>query len=416
MPSESNTGRIKMRPFQYNTISENLIVFFHTLRDDGFLIGSREIEDALIALNEIDVMNEATFKETLKIIVCTSKVERERFEYYFRQFIFNISANYDDRFTTTSVKKRETEDESESYEIQRKDENEPPEKDKSKQANNKESGEFVALLQDREEVGETEETALQRAINIIQKNPQVRKIFVPHYQFALMKQAARIFLTKTEYVNSRRKTIVSTGNTIDIRKTIRKSLSTGGIPIQPVLIGKRKKASRLLFFIDSSRSMANFSKIYVQFAFALSHFTNELEIFLFSTEIKNVTKQLRLKSDRRFPLLTLNENEWEGGTSIGESLSKFLYDEGNRLLTKDTICIIASDGLDAGEITYLQEAMRSIHDRSRFVLWFNPLLNMTGYEPTARGMNTALPFIDYLSEAVDADGMLKMAKNIQIKR
>lgn len=405
-----------MRPFQYNEMSDNLLHFFLRLREHGFLFGSREIADAFSALKTIDMLSETTFKETLKIIFCTSKVERECFEYLFRQYIYDPAADYDARFTTKLLRKKQEEDSFTTYELVAERENLSEQRQEGHTHDSHDQVEFIALFNEKDVAEEAEETALQRAINILHKHPRVRKITVPHYQFSVMQHAARLFLAKINTVHSRRKKVITSGNTFDIRKTLRKSLTTGGIPIEPVRIGKRQQRKKLLFFIDASRSMANFAKNYLQFAYALAYYTSDIEIFLFSTEIKKVTQYLRFYHERRFPVLTLNENVWEGGTCIGESLARFLYDEGSRLLTKNTLCIIASDGLDAGDLTYLQTAMQTIHERSRYVLWLNPLMNLTGYEPAARGMKTALPYIDLLAEAVDAQGMLQLAKKIQIKR
>jgi uncharacterized protein with von Willebrand factor type A (vWA) domain len=38
--------------------------------------------------------------------------------------------------------------------------------------------------------------------------------------------------------------------------------------------------------------------------------------------------------------------------------------------------------------------MRRIAERAHRVVWLNPLLGRTGYAPEARGMATALPYID----------------------
>ena len=75
---------------------------------------------------------------------------------------------------------------------------------------------------------------------------------------------------------------------------------------------------------------------------------------------------------------------------------------GPYLLKKNTIILIASDGLDAGKIDHLQWAMKEIYDRISSVIWLNPLLNIDGYEPVARAMKTALPYIDLFSEASNA--------------
>jgi uncharacterized protein with von Willebrand factor type A (vWA) domain len=43
--------------------------------------------------------------------------------------------------------------------------------------------------------------------------------------------------------------------------------------------------------------------------------------------------------------------------------------------------------------------MRAIRSRASRVLWLNPLLSDPRYEPTARGMAAALPYVDRLLPA-----------------
>ncbi len=74
---------------------------------------------------------------------------------------------------------------------------------------------------------------------------------------------------------------------------------------------------------------------------------------------------------------------WAGGTSIGACLRDFLRRFGDRMVGRDTVVMITSDGLDVGAPDMLRDAMRELHRRSAGVVWLNPLLETEGYEPTA---------------------------------
>jgi uncharacterized protein len=56
--------------------------------------------------------------------------------------------------------------------------------------------------------------------------------------------------------------------------------------------------------------------------------------------------------------------------------------------------LIFSDGWDRGEPELLRKEMTTINRSCYRVLWINPLLGGPSYEPTCRGMRTALPFVD----------------------
>jgi uncharacterized protein with von Willebrand factor type A (vWA) domain len=56
--------------------------------------------------------------------------------------------------------------------------------------------------------------------------------------------------------------------------------------------------------------------------------------------------------------------------------------------------VILSDGWDRGDPEALAEQMARIHRVAHRVVWVNPLKASPDYEPLARGMAAALPFVD----------------------
>ena len=85
---------------------------------------------------------------------------------------------------------------------------------------------------------------------------------------------------------------------------------------------------------------------------------------------------------------------WAGGTSIGACLRDFLRRFGDRMVGRDTVVMITSDGLDVGAPDMLRDAMRELHRRSAGVVWLNPLLETEGYggtQPTLFGVLLGCP-------------------------
>ncbi|HEU5249164.1 MAG TPA: VWA domain-containing protein, partial [Thermoanaerobaculia bacterium] len=93
--------------------------------------------------------------------------------------------------------------------------------------------------------------------------------------------------------------------------------------------------------------------------------------------------------------------DWSGGTRIGECLSEFVARYQDAMVDSKTVVLIFSDGLDRGDTALLASAMRSLHAKARKVIWLNPLLSDPRYEPTARGMKAALPYVDHFVPAHD---------------
>src|SRR6267378_2295701 len=106
---------------------------------------------------------------------------------------------------------------------------------------------------------------------------------------------------------------------------------------------------------------------------------------------------------------------WAGGTSIGACLADFLRRFGDRMVGRDTVVMIASDGLDVGEPEMLRDAMRDLHRRSAGVVWLNPLLETPGYEPTASGMRAARPYISTFAAVTDAASLARLSRIVHLR-
>jgi uncharacterized protein len=125
---------------------------------------------------------------------------------------------------------------------------------------------------------------------------------------------------------------------------------------------------------------------------ALRRVARQSEVFVFNTAL------VRL---RTLDNLGRDVPDWSGGTRIGECLAEFADRHLGALVDGRTVVLILSDGLDRGDVAPLADAMRAIRARARRVLWLNPLAGDLRYEPTARAMAAALPYVDRLLPAHD---------------
>jgi uncharacterized protein with von Willebrand factor type A (vWA) domain len=67
--------------------------------------------------------------------------------------------------------------------------------------------------------------------------------------------------------------------------------------------------------------------------------------------------------------------------------------------------MILSDGYDTGEPEVLASAMRELRRHCRRIVWLNPLTGRRGFEPSARGMQAALPYLDLLAPAHNLESL-----------
>ncbi|HSL66014.1 MAG TPA: VWA domain-containing protein, partial [Gaiellaceae bacterium] len=86
--------------------------------------------------------------------------------------------------------------------------------------------------------------------------------------------------------------------------------------------------------------------------------------------------------------------DWDGGTRIGDSVKTFLDRYGHGGLARGAVVVLCSDGLEVGDPEVLREQMERLARLAHRVIWLNPLKESPMYEPLARGMQAALPFVD----------------------
>jgi uncharacterized protein with von Willebrand factor type A (vWA) domain len=198
----------------------------------------------------------------------------------------------------------------------------------------------------------------------------------------------------------------------DLRSSYRRSLRTGG---ELVTLARRARAverPRLVFLVDTSGSMEAYSRFLLSFILSLRRAVPGAEAFAFNTELVHLTPLLQAHR-ARFSLdrLARGVPDWSGGTRIGACLNEFVQRHLGWVNPR-TVVVILSDGLDRGDVQQLQGAVEAIARRARRLVWLNPLRGDARYEPTAAGMEAALPFIDDFASAHDLASLAEVASRL----
>lgn len=200
---------------------------------------------------------------------------------------------------------------------------------------------------------------------------------------------------------SRRWRPVRRGRRINLRRSLRLSLKTGGEIVELSFKKRRPKRTKLVVICDVSGSMDIYSRLLLQFIYGLQNSFARVESFVFATSLTRITGHLRNKTyERALERLSAKVQGWSGGTRIGESLAAFNA-EWLRRIDKRTVVIILSDGWDTGEPEQLAATLAQLQKRAGRLIWLNPLLGSSGYEPLTRGMQAALPFVNVFAPAHD---------------
>ena len=230
---------------------------------------------------------------------------------------------------------------------------------------------------------------------------------------AALGRAARRFARAQATLPGRRWQPGGSGR-VDLRRSLRRSLATGGLPLRLSQRSRRPGRPRLVLLLDVSRSMDGHTAALLRFAHALQGRRAAVETYLFSTSLARATPLL-LHADfgRALAALAPLLGRWSGGTRIGQCLSAFEAGPGAALLTPQTVLVIASDGWDMGEPRLVGEAMARLRRRCAAVLWLNPLAGAPGFQPSAGGMAAALPYVDLLAPAGSAAELLRLPERLQ---
>ena len=144
-----------------------------------------------------------------------------------------------------------------------------------------------------------------------------------------------------------------------------------------------------------------YSRLLLQFVYGLQNSFAKVESFVLATSLARITGELRNKTyERALDRLSSGVQGWSGGTRIGASLAAFNV-QWLRRIDRRTVVIILSDGWDTGEPEQLAAALSLLKDRAGRVVWLNPLLGSSTYQPLTRGMQAALPFVNVFAPAHD---------------
>jgi uncharacterized protein with von Willebrand factor type A (vWA) domain len=200
---------------------------------------------------------------------------------------------------------------------------------------------------------------------------------------------------------SRRWRPVRRGHRVNLRRSLRLSLKTGGELIELSYKERRPKRTKLVILCDVSGSMDMYSRLLLQFVYGLQNSFAKVESFVFATSLARITGELKNKTYKSaLDRLATNVRGWSGGTRIGKSLATFNA-QWLRRIDKRTVIIILSDGWDTGDPEQLATSLALLQQRAGRVIWLNPLLGSADYAPLTRGMQAAMPFINVFAPAHD---------------
>lgn len=162
-----------------------------------------------------------------------------------------------------------------------------------------------------------------------------------------------------------------TGRRLDVRRTLRASLRTGGLPIHPVWRSRRRERPRLFILVDVSRSMETHAQLFLRIARAFVGAMNA-RVFVFHTRLAEVTPLLRSDSAAVQEKVNAVTAGFGGGTRIATSLADFHAVHARAQLMRNARVWVLSDGFDADPPPRLAEELARVCSRGARIHWFHP--------------------------------------------
>jgi uncharacterized protein len=372
---------MKVQAFQSKSITESIISFSIFLRSNGLNIGVQETQEALHCAKSGLLPERTLFKYGLKSIFCGSPEEGKLYEALFYSY-------WDTNPTDLKQNKNKT---------------------KIQGAVVKKTNASIVILGYGKTAEENEDAKQVSGANDTERLKKTDLNHLNNLDSQKLEEIARN-LTRQMAIRLRRRMKENKHEgQINLRRTIRRSITFGGEPLQLYKKSKTIKKQRLIVFLDISGSMDKYSFFLLRFICALRENFRQMEAFVFSTKLKRITKMLELRRlDNVLAMLTDEADHWSGGTRIGESFHQFNETYGKRLLNGSPMVLILSDGLDTGESTILSQELSNIQKRSKRIIWLNPLKGMKDYKPQTKGMLAALPSIDNFMSAHNLESLLEL--------
>lgn len=194
---------------------------------------------------------------------------------------------------------------------------------------------------------------------------------------------------------------------LDLRRTLAESRRTGGDVVHLRYQRRPQRGRRVLLLIDVSGSLKANSPAFLRFAHAIVRAAARAEVFTFGTRLTRVTPILRQPDlDAALAALAPVINDFDGGTRIGETFTRFLGNSRFVSFARGALIVVLSDGLELGDPAPMAEATERLARLGHRLVWLTPLRGDPTYRPVTRGMRAVLGSLDRLGDGSSPAALL----------
>lgn len=368
------------RPIPEESFAGAVISFGRLLKDHGLAVSPASLMDALSAIAKVGVESVEDFKQALKSVFLTRVEETETFERLFFEFWLERSSLAPD--------------------FLRADDKSPLRRNDLSPGDDEAASAEEDVVASVAGLSDSQDLEARNALPYVMYSPRevLRNVDfkeLPEGEDPRMARLIREILQPFLKRSGSRRRSVESGVSVDFRLLFRKCSRYGGEILEIPRLKKKRRVKKLVFMCDVSGSMNPYLRFMLRFIKELQHVPTRVETFVFATRLHRVTPLLvRLPFHRAMEEISHAVKDWSGGTRIGASLAELNAYRGGGMITSSTVLLLHSDGWDRGDLDLLEREMTKVQRKAYRLIWINPLLGSSQYEPTCRGMKTALPHVD----------------------
>jgi uncharacterized protein with von Willebrand factor type A (vWA) domain len=161
---------------------------------------------------------------------------------------------------------------------------------------------------------------------------------------------------------------------LDFRRTVRASMSTGGVPLVTHHRPKRPHRTELVVLCDVSGSVASFAQFTLLLVFALRDQFQKVRAFTFIDHVHEVTHHFRPGADvvdvmTELAASTAHAALW-GRTNYGRAFTKFTEEHADALGPKSSLLILGDARSNYSDLAL--DRLQAMADGCRHSWWLNP--------------------------------------------
>ena len=382
------------------TTAERMGEFTRHLRENGFRVGMPETEMALRSMPLLDVGDPRELRMALKAICAADAEGHSKFDDLFDAYWHNPGRSQTEHKRTSDRGPDPSSFSNLSKFLSQQDngdsgDTDTPDNDNDGEADSDGEGKLVST-----DMVNTDKT-------------DMREFLLPEDR-ARAERAAQRIAAAIRYRRSRRRKAARKGAMIDLRRVIRRSVSSGGEPMQLLRRRRPDRPVHLVAILDVSGSMTLYARVFMAFLRGLIDVDQRADAFVFHTSLMCVSDALR-DSDtlRAVNRLSMMAQGFGGGTRIGQCLEQFTSQYAGRMLGRRSVVIIMSDGYDTGASDRVGAAMAKLRRKGCKLIWLNPLIGWKDYEPVAASMAAAMPYLDVFAPCNTLESLASLEQELE---